>query len=250
MDVNPANSSRSVSNYDNLSVFDPNQPDLARSSYEITHRFTLSAEYSHALIGDFVDSGPWKYMKTSFGMFAETHSGQPFSWTFGDSAAGGSLSKLYGEDQSIARVNRMLFYVPKGDGSDVILNGIDPADFEAFLQQTGLAKYRGEVAPANVFTSSWVSRIDVRLAQDLPNPLGPKHRAKLVLDIQNLGNLLDKKWGRTTTVPFPFNSVAVDVGRDPITGKYIYSNLRPPDQSVISVLASVWKASIGVMYDF
>jgi hypothetical protein len=189
-------------------------------------------------------------MKTSFGLFAETHSGQPYSWTFGDSNAGGSLSQLFGEDQSIARVNRMLFYVPKGDGSDVILNGISQQDFDDFLKKTGLDKYRGRVAPRNAFTGDWLSRVDVRLAQDLPNPLSSTHRAKFVIDVQNIGNMIDHKWGRVTSVPFPFVAPAVDVSRDPATGKYVYSNLRLADQSRVDIFASVWRMSLGLMYDF
>jgi hypothetical protein len=250
LEANPANSSRSVSNYDNVAVYDPNAAELGRSAYETTHRLTLALEYSHALIGDFVDTSPWKEMKTSFGLFAETHSGQPYSWTFGDSNAGGALSQLFGEDQSIARVNRMLFYVPKGDGSDVILNGISQQDFDNFLKQTGLDKYRGRVAPRNAFTGDWLSRIDVRLAQDLPNPLSSTHRAKFVVDIQNLGNMINHRWGRVTSVPFPYTAIAVDVTRDPASGKYVYSNLRLPDQSRVDVLASVWRMSLGLMYDF
>lgn len=249
-EANPANSSRSVSNYANVAVIDPNRADVERSAYETTHRFTLALEYAHELLGDLVDDPPWKTMKTYFGMFAETHSGQPFSWVFGDSNAGNAISGLFGEDVSIARTYREQFYVPKGDGSDVILNGIDPAAFDAFLKQTGLDKYRGRIAPRNAFSTSWQSRIDVRLAQDLPNPLAPHHHAKLVVDIQNLGNMLDKNWGRVSTVPFPYGAIAVDVARDPTTGKYVYSNLRPPVQTRLDILSSVWRMAIGLTYDF
>jgi hypothetical protein len=250
MEANPANSSRSVSNYANLAVYDPNAADVARSDYETTHRFTLALELSRALVGDVVDAPPWKNMKTSFGMFAEYRSGQPYSWTFGDTSAGASLSGLYGEDQSIARASRMLFYVPNGTGNDVILNGISQQDFDAFLHRTGLDKYRGRVVPRTAFTGDWISRVDVRLAQDLPNPLSTTHRAKFVVDIQNVGNLIDHHWGRVTTVPFPYVATAVNVTRDPMTGKYVYSNLRPADQSRVDLLASVWKMSLGLMYDF
>jgi hypothetical protein len=139
--------------------------------------------------------------------------------------------------------------VPKGDGTDVTLNGIDPADFEHFLQTTGLDKYRGKIVPRNAFHSPWYARIDVRIAQDLPNPL-TGHRARLMIDIENLGNLLDHKWGRVTSVPFPFAAPAVDLTYDGMTGKYVYSNLRAPDPSRVDVLASVWRMSIGLMYDF
>jgi hypothetical protein len=250
MEANPANSSRSVSNYANVAVIDPNEADDARSAYETTHRFTLALEYSHSILGELTDATPWKDMKTYFGMFAETRSGQPYSWTLGDSSGGNALSALYGEDSSIAKTNRMLFYVPNGTGSDVILNGISQQDFDNFLHQTGLDKYRGHIAPRNAFTGDWISRVDVRLAQDLPNPLGPKHRAKFMVDIQNVGNMIDSKWGRVTTVPFPYVAVAVDVARDPATGKYIYSNLRPSNQSRVDLLSSVWRMALGVVYDF
>ena len=249
LDATPANSSISKSNYSNVAVYDPNLATVARSDYETTHRFTLSVEYSHSLIGDFTAKRPWKHMKTSFGLFAETRSGQPFSWVFGDSNAGQNLSELFGEDQTIARTDRMLFYVPNGTGNDVILNGIDQAAFDDFLHQTGLDKYKGQVAPRNAFTGPWISRIDARLAQDLPNPFGGTH-LKVFVDIQNLGNLLDKHWGRVTYVPFPYTAIAADVTRDATTGKYVYSNLRNPNQNIVDLVQSVWRMSVGVMFDF
>jgi hypothetical protein len=204
---------------------------------------------SRSLVADISDASIWRNMKTSVGLFAEARSGQPYSWTFGDSTFGSTLSKIFGEEQTFASRDRELFYVPKGDGTDVILKGIDPAAFEAFLQQTGLAKYRGRIAPRNAFGSPWYKRIDARFAQDLPNPFHG-HRARLVVDVQNLGNLIDHNWGRAQSAPFPYAAPAVDVSIDPATGKYVYSNLRPANPNVTDVLGSVWRLGFGLMYDF
>jgi hypothetical protein len=241
MEVNPANSSRSVSNYNSIAVVDPQNPDLATSNYERTHRFTLGVQYSAGLIQ--------KGLKTTFGLFGEARSGQPYSWTMGDSSFGTTVGKIFGEEQTFAAKNRELFYVPKGDGSDVILNNIDQAAFDQFLRDTGLDKYRGQIAPRNAFQSPWYKRVDVRLAQDLPNPFTGQ-RARLMIDIENVGNLIDHKWGRSTGVGFPYATPAVDVGIDTPTGKYVYSNLRNANPDFVDVLASVWRIGIGVMYDF
>jgi len=247
-EVSPATSSRSISNYSLAAVTDPNDPDLAISNYERQHRLTAALEFSHAIIGHFTDDKLWKDLKTSFGLFGETRSGQPFSWTFADANFGTTLAKMYGEDRSVASRNHQLFYVPKGDGSDVILNGISEEDFNAFLAATGLDRYRGQITPRNGFRGPWVSRIDVRFAQDLPNPLG--HRARFMLDIENVGNLLNHNWGRQSSVPFPFMAPAVDVSYDAATGKYIYSNLRNPSPTRVDTVGSVWRMALGLAYDF
>ena len=248
LEVNPANSSRSVSNYSLLAVTDPNNPSLVTSNYERTHRITGAVEFSHALIGELTNAPLWKNLKTGFGMFIESRSGQPYSWTFSDANFGTTLAKMFGEERTFSANNHQLFYVPKGDGSDVTLNGISQADFDSFLKQTGLDKYKGQIAPRNAFTSPWFNKIDVRFSQDLPNPLG--HRAKLMVDIENFGNLLDHKWGRSSSVPFPYMTPAVDVSYDQASGKYVYSNLRNPSATTVDAFASVWRISLGLMYDF
>jgi hypothetical protein len=249
LEVNPATSSRSVSNYANVAVIDPNNPEDAVSNYQRAHRFTLALDFSRPLIAEFVDSGPWKDMKTTFGLFAEARSGQPYSWTFGDSSFGQTVGKIFGEESTFSSKFNEMFYVPKGDGSDVILNNIDQAQFDKFLKDTGLDKYRGKIAPRNAFASPWYKRVDVRLAQDLPNPFHG-HRARFMFDIENVGNLIDHNWGRNQVTPFPYATPAVDVGIDQPTGKYVYSNLRPTQPYITDVLASVWRLGVGLMYDF
>lgn len=248
-EISPATSSRSVSNYGLAAVVDPEAPPLAVSNYERAHRFTAAVEYSHPIPSYFTDSAPWKNMKTSIGLFIESRSGQPFSWTFADPTFGDGSARIFGEEREFARRNRQLFYVPKGDGSDVTLNGIDQAAFDDFLRETGLDKYRGKIAPRNAFHSDWFSKWDLRISQDLPNPVA-KHRAQIVLDIENVGNLVNHDWGRVTGATFPYTAPAVDVTYDATTGRYVYSNLRSPNANRVDILASVWRASIGVIYDF
>src|SRR5262249_26371431 len=105
------------------------------------------------------------------------------------------------------------------------------------------------IAPRNAFDSPWFNRIDVRLAQDLPNPLSGQ-RARFVVDIENLGNLLDHKWGRAQAVPFPFIAPAVDLDYDRVNNRYFYSNLKSYHPSRVDILQSVWRVSLGLMYDF
>jgi outer membrane receptor for ferrienterochelin and colicin len=256
-EISPGTSSTSNSNYGQAAIgLDPNNPDLATSNYEREHRFMGILQFSRAIIKDIWPccERPWKDMRTSISLFAESRSGQPFSYTFAGTgananAATDNLARIFGEDREFARRNRMLFYVPKGDDSDVILMGIDREAFDQYLKDKGLDKYRGQIAPRNAFRSSWLSKWDMRISQDLPAPVSG-HRARFVLDIENVGNLLNNDWGRSSQVSFPFLVPSVEVSVDQATGKYVYSNLRTQNPNRVDVLASVWRMSVGLLYDF
>jgi len=268
-EVNPGTSSRSVSNYGLSAVADPNDPSDAISNYQRKHRFTGAAEFSRALVGQVIDGPLWKEMKTSVGMFVESRSGQPFSWTFGatenvvagrSDSNGTKLGRIFGEDTTFSSRNRELFYVPiQGDrlceqgmittGCQVVLNGIPKKKFNEFLQKTGLLHYSGQIVPRNSSSSPWFTKIDMRFAQDLPNPLSG-HRARFMLDLENVGNLLNHKWGRAQAVPFPFATPAVDLDYDRVNNRYVYSNLRSTNPTRVDVLQSVWRVSLGLQYDF
>jgi hypothetical protein len=255
-EVSPGTSSVSTSNYGLAAVVDPQRAPLAVSNYERRHRFTAALEYTDTVVGKLTDAKPWKAMKTNFSMFVESRSGQPYSWTFGGAAA--NLGAIFGEEFEMARRSRQLFYVPldnrtceaPGPDCDVILGGgVTKEQFNDFLDKTGLASYRGRIAPRNAFKSPRVHRFDVRIAQDLPNPLSG-HRARFVLDVENVGNLFNAKWGRVQGVPFPYAAQAVDVAVDRNTGVYTYTNLRSSNPTRPDTLQSVWRVGVGLMYDF
>ncbi|NRA63180.1 MAG: TonB-dependent receptor [Pseudobacteriovorax sp.] len=238
-DIIPGNSSRAVSNYGQVAVGrDPNNPDLATSNYERKHRFMITADYSKDFIGDLL---------TTVSLFLERRSGQPYSYTFGGNSR--NLSRLFGEPSEFSRRNRMLLYVPKGDGSDVIYaDGFDVDEFNAYLAKNGLDKYRGKIAPRNAFSGDWTDNMDLRLSQELP-AYNDDHRARFVLDIENVPNLLNKKWGQVRNPDFPYTKNIVDVSYDQTTGKYIYSNLDTSPDDVNS-LQSVWQMSMALYYYF
>jgi hypothetical protein len=238
-EVNPGTSSQSTSNYGQVAIgLDPNKPDLARSNYERTHRFLVTANYEESFFDNLL---------STVSLLFERRSGQPYSYTFGGQA--NTVGALFGEEREFARRNRMLFYVPKGDGSDVTLSGIDEAAFNDFLKKNGLEEYRGRIAPRNAFTSDWVNQIDMRLAQELPG-FSDTNRTRLVLDIENLPNFLNKKWGQVKQVGFPYLVRVADVNYDAATNKYVYSNLNTNDIQEIRTAESVWKMQVALYYDF
>jgi outer membrane receptor for ferrienterochelin and colicin len=271
-EVTPGTSSVAVSNYRLVAVSDPQNPDTATSNYERRHRFTETIEFSHPLLSHVTNASIWKKLNTSLGMFIESRSGQPYSWTFrGDDTGlpvpGTKMARIFGEDATIANTARELAYIPRMDqtcdppamgqakpaGCTVILDGIGVEEFNDFLKSSGLDKYRGRIAPRNAFRSPWYTRIDARVAQDLPNPLSG-NRARLVIDIENVGNLINRKWGRLQAVNFPYATpIIYDVDYDRVNEAYKFSRPRTPrpvNPTVVDITQSVWRLSLGLMYDF
>jgi hypothetical protein len=270
-EVSPGTSSISTSNYRLAAVVDPQDPDLATSNYERRHRFTETIEFSHPIFSHVTSSSMWSKLNTSIGMFIESRSGQPYSWTFRGDDTGGvngtKMGRIFGEEALFAATARELAYVPAVDevcampamgqakpaGCKVELQNVDPEELNRFLEYTGLAKYRGQIAPRNAFKSPWYTRVDMRIAQDLPNPLSG-NRARFVIDIENLGNMINRKWGRLQQVNFPyFTPIIYDVDYDRVNDAYIFAkprSFRPMNPTVVDITQSVWRLSLGLMYDF
>ena len=259
-DVNPGTSSQASSNWDYLATSDPNNPELSTSNYEIAHRLTFALNWKKAFFSD---------AYTSAGLFLESRSGRPYSYTFGRN------STIFGDPRQSAR-QRQLFYVPLVDDPNVVyqvtacptgvtctpeLLAARSAAFEAnvnaFIDNSGLSRYRGQIAPRNAFFSPWVTTADLRVAQEIP--LGWQDlRAVVTFDIENLTNLLNSDWGRLEQVSFPYVSPVLDAVSINSEGQYVY---RPIDQTVAdptaqapnksgSALPSVWRIQLGFRIEF
>ncbi|MCY7388161.1 MAG: Oar protein, partial [Burkholderiales bacterium] len=209
----PLTSSTSNSNWRGRATLNPNESNAANSVYLVKDRFNGSLNWQHNFI---------KGYKTSLGMFFEGRTGKPYSWTFANDANGDGIA---GND---------LMYIPKafGSGDVVFLNdtATSKTNEEAFWKivnaNGGLARNAGGVTQRNENFSPWSNSIDMRVSQELPS-FFKGHKAVFVLDVFNVGNLLNKRWGRIDEIQFNslggqrrtfVNAVGIDA-----SGRYIYS---------------------------
>lgn len=232
-EVSPLTSSQAISNWANSFRLNPNEPIAARSVYEVRDRFIGTLGYQTFLFDGY---------KTSFALFYEGRSGRPYSWSFLNDANGDG------------RVNDLL-YVPAGPG-DVIFTGgaaMEQAFFDFMRRNPGLARFAGSVAKPGSERSPWVNTFDVRISQEIPG-FFRGHKAEIWLDIQNVGNLINKDWGRIEEIGFPFGKGVVSfAGIDQATGKYRYTFNEANVRDVVlrdNRGESRWSAQIGFRYRF
>ncbi|MBN8427722.1 MAG: Oar protein, partial [Xanthomonadales bacterium] len=234
-DVNPLTSSQASSNWNNNAIFQANEEVAGQSSYTIRDRFTANLSYRHYFFENYA---------TDFGLFYEGRSGKPYSWVFQNDMNGDGV------------VND-LFYVPSAPG-DVIFADTNPnideeaAFFEYLSNTPELARFAGQVVGRNTERNEWVNQFDVRISQELPGFFGD-NKAEIALDILNVGNLINKDWGRIEEIGFPSNrGVAYYGGIDPATGKYVYGFLNDVDASSLRDVTgeSRWAAQLTFRYRF
>lgn len=231
-EVSPLTSSTSGSNFGNRNIFNPNEEVLQNSNYLVKDRVSANMTWAKAFIGSY---------KTTVGLFYEGRKGRPYSWTFINDMNGDGVS---GND---------LMYIPSGPGSgDVVFKGgaTEEAKFWDIVNANpALAAAKGGVVGRNNSYAPWVNSFDLRISQELPG-FTKAHKASFTLDILNIGNLLNKKWGRIDEVDFPSNRSFVNFN-GMRGGKYVYS-LGSLEDYVTRNAAyeSQWAIQATVRYEF
>ncbi len=229
-EVNPGTSSRAISNWNNSPAFDPNAVEIGTSAYEIENAFTMFVNYENNFFGDTM---------TNIGLVWVSRDGEPFSYTFSNDVNGDRIR------------DNDLVYVPMVD--EYVL--ADPADtqaFEAFLRESGLDGYRGQVAPKNAFKAPRINQFDIKFQQELPE-MGFM-RATLFFNIVNVGNLLNDDWGIVRTAAFDGENIYSLEGFDD-QGRWILDwNGRDVDGNFSTAdgneFRSRWSAQLGFRLDW
>lgn len=243
-DMGYGTSSTAISNFRFRGFTDYDAVEEGRSDYERRHRFTLGMTWAERL---------FEGLETRFSLFGQRTSGQPYSYTFNGSPFGGNAS------------GQSLFYVPRVDpGTGLVTTTSDSlvtygddfniGQFNDYLIATGLIDYAGQIAPRNEFFSPWTTRFDLNVEQEVA--LFDDHKVIVEMNIFNLGNLLNKNWGRYEAPSFT-GGVARTVLTPTIAGgKYNYGTSAPSlSASSLSPVddrypASVWQVSAGIRYEF
>lgn len=217
-EVSPLTSSTSGSNWYGRSVFNPNEEVLANSSYLVKDRINAMVNFRKAFWGNY---------RTSVGLFYEGRTGKPYSWTFNNDMNGDGV------------IGNDLMYIPSRPGSgevifkgDTATNHANEDKFWAIVNESrSLRNAMGKTTKRNDSFAPWTNSFDLRLSQELPS-LFAGHKASFTFDIFNVGNLINKRWGRVYDVGFQGSisggigganprSFVDYVGMD-ASGKYIY----------------------------
>ena len=151
-------------------------------------------------------------------------------------------------------------YIPRNDSE---INFTDEADRQLFWdfvnQDSYLKEHKGEYADSYAAFAPWVHRFDFRWTHDFNLKVGKTHHTlQLILDIMNVGNLFNSKWGVEKNMSSCNNGQILKVDRVD-NGTPYFSMFRGKDGDLPVATNTwsfnrnynqCWKMQIGVKYYF
>ncbi|OYW23530.1 MAG: TonB-dependent receptor [Sphingomonas sp. 32-62-10] len=254
-DVGNASASTPNSNYRFQIFADPNMPVLGTSDNQTSWQFKYSIGYDHAFFGDY---------HTKIQLFGETRAGNPYSFLALDNVA--TRSPVFGTVLT-GNAPANLLYVPTGTADPIVSydSVATQNSLDALISRTGLANFRGQIAPKNIARNRAVTRLDLHLEQEIPLFVG-RSRVSVFADINNLPNLLNSNWGglrqigSAAVVTVQCLSTATPTGTAPGAGvvntnssqtcaQYRYNSFRDPNTNLApNFNASTYFIRIGARF--
>jgi hypothetical protein len=227
-------------------AFDPqadlNNPDLATSKFEIPHRITATFGWEKEIFGE---------NKTKVNVVYTGRSGRNFSYIYNGNAitfGGNFLADAASPDNP----GPNLFYVPTS-AADPLVTGT--AGFLSSLDNviksdSCLSDNRGQIIARNACRTGWTSQVNIRFLQEAKIA---GSTVEFILDVENLGNMVNSDWGRLDAIFQPSNVALANV--DIVDGQYVYSGLNGSDAALgavpnIARSPSVYKIQFGMRVRF
>ncbi|WP_162428791.1 TonB-dependent receptor [Pontibacter pudoricolor] len=245
-DVNSGTSSTALSNYEfNQIVNNPNDPELEYSRYDVRHRIVGTGGYTFRF---------GENLATGISLFYQGQSGLPITFVY---------SRDLNGDGNIAND---LIYVPR-DQSDIILvpftdraGAVIPGSatpqeqweaLDALIRSDDyLSDRRGQYAERYGGRMPWTHQFDLRLLQDFYFTSGEnKHTFQITFDIFNVGNLINKDWGRQYFVNNNANELIRFAGLNAAGVPTFTFNTNTRIYN-ISQFDSRWQGQLGLRYIF
>ncbi|WP_343532136.1 carboxypeptidase regulatory-like domain-containing protein [Pedobacter sp.] len=245
-EVNSGTSSTALSNWQfNQIVNDPNDPDLGYAINDIRHRIIGSLSYG-------VRYGKNKLFGTSFSVFYAGRSGLPISYLYsGDlNGDGANQNDLIFIPAKRSDIRLLPLTVGSGASARIISPDDQWASLDAFIKNDKyLNSRRGQYAERFGGRMPWEHQFDVRLLQDLGGLIkGTSNKIQLSVDVFNVGNLLNKEWGRGYSLG---NNASTLINYTTSSGGGF--TFAPPAGNTayqINQTSSRWAAQFGVRYLF
>ncbi|BFM09044.1 TonB-dependent receptor [Halioxenophilus aromaticivorans] len=225
-DISPMTSSTAGSNFESTALRDVNNPRPGTSNYEVPHRFSMNLNYSKEFIPG---------LETNITLTAVRAQGQGGNFVMdGQSLEGDGF------------FGRHLLYVPTGadDPNVVFADTFDQDAFFSWADKNGLGSgYVGR----NEVNSNWSTKINLAVRQEIPSFSDDTH-ASVYLLVNNLGNLLNDRWGHQYDAQF-FSQEVVDVEVND-AGQYVFTNFKGGNVDSLEDNLSLWEAQIGIDFRF
>ncbi|MCV9929357.1 carboxypeptidase regulatory-like domain-containing protein [Flavobacterium sp. LS1R49] len=229
----------------------PNDPQLATSNFNIKHRIVSNVGYSFNLA---------KNNRLTTSLYFNAQSGNPFTWGFVNSTIAGT-----GQAAGLAYVFKDAAEAAKyigvsNAGVPSATAGQQVADYESFVNGNPYLKSRrGQFTERNGAETPWNIQADFRIMDEfnIRDKRDFNHNLQFSLSIINVGNAINKNWGRSYFVPNTFNSTS-SVGLTKsgniggaATGDPTYTFSKPTTTPyTIDQFASRFQAQFGVRYTF
>lgn len=248
--INDGTSSQNSSQWRYIENVDgKNDLDLSRSDYSMGSRLVSNISYAFAY-------GKQDNFKTTLSLYYNGQSGRPYSFVY---------SRNLQKDDISSSTNSDLIFIPASPDD---INLVDKADgttaaeqwdaLDAFISNDPyLSAHRGEYAERNGARTPFENLLDLRIMQEFAIKSGDNTNAlQLSLDILNIANLLNAKWGAQYYVPNDAYSLITLVSNsiDPSGGDLTpdFQFTAPADGDVYSLddLNSRWRMQFGVRYVF
>jgi len=235
-DVYALTSAQAESAYGYMQRWDGENVSSASSSYMAEHKFMATLDYTAQWFGN---------NDTRFSLVYIRKSGEPYSVTFDEPG----YNSVTGNSRFYADYS--LPYIPTG-ASDPNVSFTSSAVADAVMAHvnaTGLSAYKGTYAPRNAFNSPWISRLDLRVTQDIK--VFDDHKFIVYLDLLNLLNMIDDEKGIVREYSYN-NSRQIIVNGVTDTGQFIISGIDHDDSLYIQNNdgQSAWNINLGFKYEF
>ncbi|WP_412468230.1 TonB-dependent receptor domain-containing protein [Pedobacter sp. KLB.chiD] len=196
----------------------PNTPTLSYSSNLNPDRIVANISYRKAYFGNLATSFSLFYEGTQQGRFSYTYNGDYNR----DGVSGNDL--IYIPKQGEFTASDFSAIPANTNGYARAYSAQEQADlFEAYINQDKyLSQHRGEYAKRNGGTSPWRNQFDFRLTQEVFKDFGKtKNSFQFTVDIFNVGNLLNRKWGNqnfvnNAAILVPQNISSIAAGTKPL----------------------------------
>ncbi|WP_347158045.1 TonB-dependent receptor [Pontibacter chitinilyticus] len=246
-DVNPGGSSQARSNWINVNqVNGLNNVQEAYSDNDVRSRVVAALSYVLKL---------GNYSSTTISAFYNGQSGVPLSYIYNGDINGdaGRTNDLIYVPAAQSEINLVDI---KDSNGNVVTSAADQwTALNSFIEGNDyLRSRRGQYAERNGDRLPWQNQVDLRLMQEFAlKHAENSHKLQVSLDILNVGNLINKDWGRQYQASFNANQL-IDIagGAGTATPSFNYTGRGLTDGKpyFVSDFFSRWRGQLGVRYIF